>query len=240
LALTAREAKAQARALARLRSDWTKERARAELDRLRSELKAAHARRRRALVAASVSCRRAREASRARVKAFRAGELARIATEAREMRTAARNACQARQHRIRSSRVVDKRAAELREEARLQRQLQRLESRARLAHKRSSSRELAQEDDDAVRSNLPAELVPVFERVKRSIRSGKRTTRTEAFLEWAESHPEDVLAYQQHDADREVRRLVAEHDAAYQKVHKTRAPSSRRARASSDLEDVPF
>jgi hypothetical protein len=235
MGLTAREAKAQAKALARIRNDWTKERAQAELERLRVELAAARLRRRRALVQASASCRRAREAMRARARQYRAVELERINMETRRMRTAATNACKARKHRIQSSTNVDKGAAALREEARLQRQLQRLESRARIAHKRSSARELAQEDDDAVRSNLPAELAAVFDRVRRQIKTGKRTTRTEAFLEWAESHPEDVLAYQQHDTDREVRRLIAEHEAVG-KVQKRR----RTRRAAPSLAEVPF
>jgi hypothetical protein len=240
MALSPRESKAQARALARLRTDWTKERAQAELGRLRGELKAAQARRRRALVQASASCRKARLAMRQRVKAYRAGELSRIAAEARAMATAARNQCQARQHRIRGSRIVDKTAAALREESRLQRQLARLERRARLAHTKTTARERAQEDDDAVRSNLPAELVPVFERVKRQIRGGQRTTRTEAFLEWAESHPEDVLAYQQHETDREVRRLIAEHEAAERSMRKTKGTRRRKRAMGDDLSEVPF
>lgn len=231
-----------ARALARERAAWVQERARAELVRLRGAIAEARERRQLALHATRQTCARARAAARERVKAFRAGELARIRREVAEMRAAARNRCQARRHRIRASggKVLEQRRAELLEESRLQRQLERAGRHALRQRKQTTAREHAQEDDDAVRSNLPAELVPVFERVRRHIKGGKRTTRTEAFLEWAESHPDDVLEYQQHETDREVRRLVAEHEAAQRDLRKTKGRRATRKRVAGDLTDVPF
>ena len=69
-----------------------------------------------------------------------------------------------------------------------------LKERERTRIKRSTARERAQESDDAVRSNLEPEMLPVWERVKRGIRGGPRRTRTEAFLEWVGEHPDEVLA----------------------------------------------
>jgi hypothetical protein len=74
----------------------------------------------------------------------------------------------------------------------------------------------------------------VFDRVKRTIKGGARTTRTEAFLQWAESHADEVLQFQAHEADAEVRRLVAEHHAI-RPLRKTRG-----RRAVDLLEAVPF
>ncbi len=39
------------------------------------------------------------------------------------------------------------------------------------------------ESDDEVRSNIPPELVALFERVKRGIKASPRMSRTEAFLQ---------------------------------------------------------
>jgi hypothetical protein len=50
------------------------------------------------------------------------------------------------------------------------------------------------ESDDEVRSNLPPELLPSFERMKRAIKASPRMSRTEAFLQWAHDHPSEVFA----------------------------------------------
>lgn len=233
--------KAIGKALARERAAWLTERARADLARLKLAIAEARQRRKLALHGSRQLCRRARAEARARAKTWRANELARIKREAAEMRTAARNRCQARRYRIERSgaRVVEQRRATLLEERRLQAQLARAGQHAIRQRARVSRVELAQEDDDAVRNNLPPELLVVWERVRKHIKGGKRTTRTEAFLEWAESHPDEVLEYQQHDTDAEVRRLVAEHEAAQRQLRKTRPTARRRASGSGDV-DVPF
>lgn len=170
------------------------------------------------------------------MRAYRAAELARIKTESQRLRNAARAQCQARRQRISASsaNAIEKNRAEARAVKRLQRQIERVSATAARSQ-RASAKERRQEDDGAVRGNLPAELWPVWERVKRHIKGGARTTRTEAFLEWAESHPEDVLSYQGDETDREVARLVREHETASSKLRKTRP--SRRARVAGD---VPF
>lgn len=58
----------------------------------------------------------------------------------------------------------------------------------------SSSKDRRSESDDEVRGNIPAELVPLFERVKRSIKSSPRMSRTEAFLKYVEEHPREKFA----------------------------------------------
>jgi hypothetical protein len=228
------------KALARERAAWVAERERAELVRIREAIRGARQRRKAALIKARATCQAAKLTVQDRVKAFRAAELQRITAEVRRMRNAARAQCQARQHRIRSagSRVVDRKAAELVEQRRLQGRMARAARHG--LRQRSTARERQQEDDDAVRSNLPGELLPVFERVRTHIKGSKRRTRTEAFLEWAEEHPEDVLEYQGDATEREVARLIAEHEATQKRLRKTGAPRARRRRASGDLSDVPF
>lgn len=226
------------KALARERAAWVRDRALAELRRLREAIADARARRRRALDRARLSCKSAREKARDQIRAYRSAEFRRINAEVRAMRNAARAQCQARKHRIRSAgaRAVDRRRAELAEEQRLQRQIDRANRTA--LRQRTTYKERAQESDDAVRSNLPRELRPVFDRVRRHIKGSRHRTRTEAFLEWAEEHPEDVIAYQGDETDREVARLIAERQQ-YERQLRKAAPRARARRAAGD-NDVPF
>lgn len=52
-------------------------------------------------------------------------------------------------------------------------------------------RERRGESDDEVRANIPEDLHPLFERVKRSIKAGPRISRTERFLQYVEEHPRE-------------------------------------------------
>jgi hypothetical protein len=235
--MTLTEQRKQAKALAKMRAAWVRDNDRRDLARLREAL-AARSRRDAALRKVMKACAKGRAKMARRIQAYRSAEFRRINAEVREMRLRARAQCQARRYRIRQSggRAVERQRAELGELARYQRQIERLSS-SRQKRRLSTLRERREEDDDAVRSNLPRELVPVFERVRKHIKGDKRTTRTEAFLEWAESHPEDVIAFQGDDAEREVRRLVAEHEAAERRLRKTRG---RRAARRAAVSDVPF
>jgi hypothetical protein len=94
---------------------------------------------------------------------------------------------------------------------------------------RSSSAERAQESDDEVTRNLPPELVGVFAKVRRQVKGGPRRTRTEAFLEWVEENPGEVYALQGAKAERDLARLLAEHERG-----------TRLERRKQLAHDVPF
>lgn len=224
--------------LARQRAEWVRERSRAELRRLRDAIAAARERRNRALGRARQQCAVARAKVREKVRAFRSAEFRRINQTVREMRAAARAQCQARKHRISraGARAIERRAAARAAERKLQARLERADRVA--LRQRTTYRERRQEDDDAVRSNLPRELVPVFDRVRRHIKGDRHRTRTEAFLEWAEEHPEDVIAYQGDETEREVARLIAERQRVERELRKTK-PRARVRRAAGD-DEVPF
>jgi hypothetical protein len=96
---------------------------------------------------------------------------------------------------------------------------------------RSTRGERRAESDDEVRGNLEPELLKVFEKVKKHIKGGPRKTRTEAFLEWAEENPGEVWSMQSEEAERDLHRMISEHERLG-RAHK----SSRRLAAS----DVPF
>lgn len=94
---------------------------------------------------------------------------------------------------------------------------------------RSSALERRQESDDEVVRNLPESLVGVFQKMRKHVKGGPRRTRTEAFLEWVEENPGEVYAMQGEQAERDLARLVAEHERA-----------TRLSRRKSLAHDVPF
>ena len=95
---------------------------------------------------------------------------------------------------------------------------------------RRTRSEAREEDDHAVEANLPSSLVPVFRKVKSRIKGGPRKSRTEAFLEWAEEHPDEAIEVQQAAADRDVEAWVREYEQQGQGMRRrTRSKRVRHA-----------
>ena len=90
--------------------------------------------------------------------------------------------------------------------------LQTEEAKQRKGKGRRTRAEAREEDDHAVEANLPPSLVPVFRKVKSRIKGGPRKSRTEAFLEWAEEHPDEAIEVQQAAADKDVEAWVREYE----------------------------
>ncbi len=201
---TARELARQRKTLRAERERDLRKRDREELRRLRARLKAARAHRRKRVAEVRAACRRHRQAHRERVAALRAALRAE-----RARKPASCSAVAAEVHRGADS--VARASKALEAESQHQGSLRIWKRKKPLRGSSSSSRraERASESDDAVRANLPAELVPVFDRVRRQIHESARRTRTEAFLEWAHDHPGDVLAIQEAAVYSSVRELAA-------------------------------
>lgn len=168
-----------------------------------------------------------------KARAERRQAIAFIRQDCREKRIAHRLACQARaaEARSRGATQIEARRGELAQELADEQVIR--DADRRHFKVRSTARERRQESDDEVRSNLPPELVPVFERFGRSLKGGPRRTRTEAFLEWVEENPDVIYEFQQQDADRWLGQLLAE-QAQLQKAQRR----GRGARVS--LGGVPF
>jgi hypothetical protein len=152
--------------------DAEKERARENLAKLRKAVK---------------SARVERDAAREAVK-----------EHCRVMREAARSTCSIEKASAESKwrPLVAKMRASLADERKFQEDLRRIEAGNRqraAARPRASKKERQGESDDEVRSNIPDDLVPLWERVKRSIKGSARMSRTEAFLKYAEEHPGEVV-----------------------------------------------
>lgn len=152
-----------------------------------------------------------------------------VRTDCAAKRIEARELCAVRalEAKRRGSSSVAAKRAKLKEEQIFNKRIAGAERPQRL---RSTSRERSQESDDAVRSNLPADMVRVFDAVRRHIKGSPRKTRTEAFYEWAEENPDEVWAVLQHQAERDLKALLAEQEQTT-KAYK---------RASSGRSAVPF
>lgn len=163
------------------------------------------------------------EARKARDEAIQA-----VRADCRVKRQELRESCALRAARARAAgnQVVEERRAAAKEERKYERMLRAGDRPSRL---RSTRRERARESDDEVRANLSADMVPIFDAVRRHIKGTERKSRTEAFLEWAEENPGEVFSLMQHQADRELARLIAEQERLERQT--------RRARLAAD---VPF
>lgn len=213
-----------------------RERDRATLRELRARIHSARVRRRHLLAGAREQCRTARLS----LKEHQELERVRFRDEQRAARANERSVCSIGKQRAKESGTAAERAAlrELRDEATLQRQVRAADQRG--MKQRSTARERAQEDDDAVRRNLPAELVPVFDSVRKQIKGSHRKSRTEAFLQWAEENPDEIVALQQVEADVYLSKLMREqreHGRAMRKAGRySQSPEALR----EELARVPF
>jgi hypothetical protein len=210
---------------------------------LRAQVRQARAERHAALVDAKTRCRNERRAVRERLQALRERVLQDLQETVAGERAAAKETCSIRQNEARrvSDRIKRVRA-ELEAERTFQRDMRRIEranrQRTREAHRTTAAEHRAQ-SDDAVVGNIPPELVSLWERVKRSIRGSDRMSRTEAFLEYAESHPDEVLEAIEDRTDALVRELeMRERDAA-RSLRERPLPPENRPEWPADG-DVPF
>src|SRR5579883_2885262 len=178
---------------------------------LREQLREARKRRKFALRDAKERCRAERIAARERARAMRLRVLEELREAMRAERAGARQTCTVRLGEARAIKDdIGRARAELLAEKAYQADLRRIE-RANRKRRQEAPRvtriERQAESDDEVRGNLPAELVPLFERVKRGIKASPRMSRTESFLKYAEEHPDELLVAIDDKTDALVREL---------------------------------
>jgi hypothetical protein len=208
---------------------------------LRGQLREARKRRKLALREAKERCRAERIAARERARAMRLRVLEELREAMRAERLGARQACGVRIGEARAIKDDIQRArAELLAEKQYQADLRRIE-RANRKRRSEAPRvtriERRAESDDEVRGNIPPELVALFERVKRGIKASPRMSRTEAFLKYAEEHPDEVLVAIDDKTDAMIRELEEQERQARRELR--RGPLRVRY-TPEQLADVPF
>ncbi len=128
-------------------------------------------------------------------------------------RAQAQRACSARMAEARSlSERIHRTRAELEAERSFQRDMRRIEranrQRNEQAH-RATATERRSESDDAVGQSLPSEYLPLWEKMKSTIRGSERMSRLEVFLKWIEDHPNEHFAALDDKTDFLIRELEA-------------------------------
>jgi hypothetical protein len=94
-------------------------------------------------------------------------------------------------------------------------------------------KERAQESDDEVRSNIPAELVPIFEMIKSQVKGTDRLSRTEAFLKMYEEDSGNLDALLHQKQERELAKQLAKWAAEQAAVDTP--PKTRRSRSHKEI-----
>jgi len=211
-------------------------RERAELERLRLELKHAKEKRRQVTQHARALCKRSRTALALKLKERRRVERERLKLEAKRARESERGACKARKaiaKRLSSAEVL-KSAAGLAEARAMQQRLH-AQARRKVVSGVPRSARIHESDDQATR-DIPPELQRTWLKVKHRFPSGGRRSRAEAFLHWAHENPDELVEIAQIQADREVARLVEEHKAHSRKM----GTRKTKAQIAVELAAVPF
>jgi hypothetical protein len=206
--------------------------ARATLAAIRAELREARARRKQALFDAKERCRAERLATRERVRALRMRVLAELRETGRVEREAARSACATRRADARAIKDdIGRARAKLVAEKQLHADMRRVEREERVRHVKAPACVACRaETDDEVLANIPSELAPLFDRVKRSIKGSPRMSRSEAFLKYAETHPDELLVASRDVADEHVRELERrEREVAKEAGQKVNAYEAKKA-----------
>jgi hypothetical protein len=180
---------------ARQARDVAKEENRRTLARLRADVKAARLHRDEALEEVRGYCRRLREETSA--GAANTPCAAHAAEKAKEWAPALDRSLRA---------VAGERAHQLEVE-----NIERTNRSRKRAAPKASRKERQSESDDDVRANIPEELVPLFEKVKRQIKGSARRSRTEEFLDFVHDHPEMAIDYD--EIEDETERMIAQHEA---------------------------
>jgi hypothetical protein len=216
--------------------------AKEKLASLRAEIRATRERRKGALRSAKERCRAERIAARERVRALRLRVLEDLKATVRAERLAARQSCTVRLGEARSIKDDIQRArAALLAERKYQADLRRIEAAHRQRRREApgiTRLERQGESDDEVRANVPPDLAALFERVKRSIKASPRMSRTEAFLKYAEEHPDEVLVAIDDKTDALIRELEQKEREAARALR--RGPPRPSRYTPEQLAEVPF
>lgn len=196
-----------------------REKQRAALSELKRELDAARIALRGQMGLARRRCIEERKRLRLRLKDRREKLLAELRLNAAAEKLSARQECDTGIAAARELKTqAQQRRAVLDAEKKYRADLRRIEAgnreRVRQAKHRATSAERRAESDEAVRANLPPHLLALFQRVKGTIRGGPRMSRTEAFLKYAEEHPNEYLEAIEDRTDALVRELEARWAAA--------------------------
>jgi len=160
------------------------------------------------------ACRAGRSNARARIRTLREETRIALRESVQRLREAERGTCETAKAQARDG-FATMIAGAMRDREMQRAHMEREYGRRRGAGRVSAAqlaKEARNESDDEVRRNLPPELVSVFNRVRSTIKPGRRRTRTEAFLEWVHDNPDEAHSIVFDAVERDVDRLIKERE----------------------------
>jgi hypothetical protein len=243
--MTPAEGRAQRKALMREIARDMKRQQKGELARLRSELREAYGQKRGALRAARLRCRQARREVRRRLAELSLRVLAELKETTAREKAEALATCRAGLDEARGL-VERHKGARLKlvAERKYRAEMRRIESghRDRMKERARgiSKAERRGESDDEVRQNIPPEWLGLFERIRGAIRGSGKKTRTEAFFQYVEEHPDEVLASIDDKTDALIAELEAKERAAATAYRKSVPRRAVSLAVAERLEEAPF
>jgi hypothetical protein len=193
---------------------------RANLLRLRDEERQAKLDRRRALERQKAECSAATEQAKlAADQAYR--DALALAKEARKAKkTHAKKHCSLERAFLTGEKTAavmaarNKREEEQRYQAEMRSIGRTVKSREAERRGRTKRSERLSQSDDEVRGNIEPHLIPLWEKTKRQIRGSERMSRTDAFHQYVEEHPEEVWEVQEQAVERELAELAVQEGAS--------------------------
>ena len=195
--------------------------ARAHVARLRERLREALAAKKERMRELARVIRAERLALRERLRANRVRFLEELKAWERTQRTEAKD--EWRRRREAARREAQDELARMRAEIAAERahaaDVRRIERETR----ERARRHAADQSDDAVRAVIPSELLPLFERLARSIRGGAKRSRAEVFLMMAQERPEEVFRVVEPRVERIIRDTILELGRARRAARSPRA-----------------
>lgn len=228
----------------RMRERELRERDRAKVRELKRRVAELRKERPRRMAEVREYCRAGRAAAREQTALLREAMRVELARRVLDVRQAARTDCETRRAATRLELTQQIRAADkaARSEAfDVKRRYGRKGAKLTPFQKAQRRRELAGESDDAVRHNLPPELVPVFDRVRTRVRGKPGMSRTEAFLHWVHDEPDQVHAILFEQAERDVEKLVQQQEELERRLATGYHDDEVYEAATTDPEgEVPF
>ncbi len=231
--VTAAEGRRQRKKLIASMARDLRKKDRQHLAKLRAAIKAKRVEKKEKIETIRTLCRTGLVAARERAKERYAALRERQKTErvelreqTREEREAARNVCStkpeiaaaAKAEVAQAREVYEGERARIREEHQSSYHKPPTMTRGEAARARAESRA---ESDDEVRNDIPPELAPVWEKVKRTIQATPRMSRTEAFLHWVHDNSATV--------ERLIDESVTEQLAALEREEKEHAREIRKS-----------
>jgi hypothetical protein len=217
---------------------------RQERKRLREQIGQLLSLRRGAVASARAHCRASRDRLQARAERIRREHQELARKEIARLTAPAREACRKRVDKARKTGRNSERAAraEIAATQAYEQQVYRVAGPVRARAERAASKALAVETDAQVRDNLASELHELWAQRSKQTKASARKSRTEAFLEWVEAHPEEVATSLSHHSDKSVAREIKaleKQAATLQKLLDSKKPLTAKqlSAAGIDLSD---